>query len=98
MPEKVKAAIYVRKDTWDRFKAVTADLPGNVSASQLLDAYIQQSVEPLEQARDAVQRGDPAGFLRFFESMFAGQVIEQGKALDGLRRELAPQDRKEDNA
>jgi len=98
MSKKVKGAIWVEQDAWERLKAVTADLPGNFSASQLLDAYIQQIVGPLEQARDAAARGDPAGFLRFFESMLAGQVIEQGKAAAALRRHLGSDEGKEDDA
>lgn len=95
---KVKASVYLDKETWERFKAVTKSLPGLPSASAMVNNYITGLVDLMEHALRAAQEGDRTELLRIVDSFVASNLATSGSELGSIRRQLMQDTGKEDGS
>jgi len=93
--EKVKATVYVSKDTWERAKALFEGIPG-FSASSLIDSVLQQMVPDLERFLEMAKQGDAEAMVQFMDTFTALKLGTLGSEFSTVRRELLEKARKED--
>lgn len=96
MPEKKRVTLYLTADTWDRARAVVAELHGAVSLSQLVDQFVAGMVPMMEDALEQAKAGDRDGLLRVLDAFVAGNLGRSGQQLSALRQELMTDPGEED--
>lgn len=88
MAKKVRVNVYVRKENWNRLKAVIQDLGGTLTLSGIVDDYVAQIAPVLEDVLRRAREGDKEAMLALFDSLIASNVATLGVEHAALHKAL----------